>query len=204
MVLHVLYLIGVGAFAVSGVLAAHKANLDPFGAIVLGFLAGLGGGTTRDLLLDRHPLYWLHDWVLLTVILGSAVVTIGYLRFRMVPRRTLLTVDALGLAVVTVIGAQTAVAAQVNPLAVVILATITGVTGELIRDVLAGELPPLLLREEIYATCAATGAVVYLLLDTLGAPRTASTVTAAVLVFGLRMLAIRFGVHLPKSGRRAP
>lgn len=206
MVLHILYLIGVGAFAISGVLAAHKANMDPFGAIVLAILAGLGGGTTRDLLLNRHPLYWLHDWVLLTVILGCAVATIGYLRFRMVPRRVLLLVDALGLAVVTVIGARAAIAAQVHPLAVVMLAVVTGVTGEVIRDVLAGELPPLLLREEIYATCAAAGALVYLLLHAVGVPGTVNTVGAAAVVFMLRMIAIITGANLPtsKRARQAP
>ncbi len=61
-ILYVLYLVGVSAFAVSGVLAAKRANMDPFGAIVLAYLAGLAGGTTRDLILDRRPLYWTHDW----------------------------------------------------------------------------------------------------------------------------------------------
>ncbi|MBB1254363.1 TRIC cation channel family protein, partial [Streptomyces sp. OF3] len=124
--LHVLYLVGVSAFAASGVLAAHRANMDPFGGLVLAFAAAVSGGTLRDLILDRHPLYWTQDWVLLTVIACVGVGTIFYLRFWKLPHRSLLVVDAIGLAVVTVIGARAAIDSGVTPLAVLILAVLTG------------------------------------------------------------------------------
>ncbi|MGW5121669.1 trimeric intracellular cation channel family protein, partial [Streptomyces noursei] len=149
--LHVLYLVGVSAFAASGVLAAYRANMDPFGGLVLAFAASISGGTLRDLILDRRPLYWTHDWVLLTVIICVGVGTMVYLRFWSLPRKSLLVVDAIGLSVVTVIGARAAISAGATPLAVVILAVLTGVAGEVIRDVLCGEFPPLLLREDVYA-----------------------------------------------------
>ncbi|MEU9007611.1 TRIC cation channel family protein [Streptomyces sp. NPDC048551] len=99
-----------------------------------------------------------------------------YLRRRRLPHRTLMVVDAVGLAVVTVIGARAAIDAQVTPAAVLVLAVLTGVTGEVVRDVLCGEFPPLLLREEVYATAALAGAAAYLALHSAGAP---DPVTAA-------------------------
>ncbi|MFG2192719.1 trimeric intracellular cation channel family protein [Streptomyces sp. NPDC048639] len=202
--LHMLYLVGVSAFAASGVLAAHRANMDPFGGLALAFAASISGGTLRDLMLDRHPLYWTHDWVLLTVIAAVGGATIVYLRFWSLPERSLLLVDALGLSVVTVIGAQAAIDSGVTPLAVIIFGVITGVTGEVVRDVLCGEFPPLLLREDVYATAAAAGAGAYLALDAAGVDATTATALSAALVFALRLAAVYFGVHLPRPQDNRP
>ncbi|MFE0106640.1 trimeric intracellular cation channel family protein [Streptomyces sp. NPDC059009] len=199
--LHTLYLVGIAAFAASGVLAAHRARMDPFGGLVLAFVASISGGTLRDLILDRHPLYWTHDWQLLTVIAVTGVATMLYLRRRELPQRSLMVVDAIGLSVVTVMGAQAAVEAHVTPLAVIILAVLTGVTGEVIRDVLCGEFPPLLLREEVYATAALAGAACYQVLHFAGASSTVTTYAAAGLVLALRLAAITKSLHLPRLSR---
>lgn len=196
--LHALYLLGIAAFAASGVLAAHRAGMDPFGGLVLAFAAGISGGTLRDLILDRHPLYWTHDWLLLVLIGSVAVATMLYLRRWELPQRALMLVDAVGLAVVTVIGARAAIDAHVTPVAVLILAVLTGVTGEVVRDVLCGEFPPLLLREEVYATAALAGALSYLGLHWAGVPDTANIAVSASLVFALRMIAIFRDLHLPR------
>ncbi|MCX5402872.1 trimeric intracellular cation channel family protein [Streptomyces sp. NBC_00335] len=201
--LHALYLLGIAAFAASGVLAAHRANMDPFGGLVLAFAASISGGTLRDLILDRHPLYWTHDWLLLVLIGSVAVATMLYLRRRELPQRALMVVDAVGLAVVTVIGARAAIDAHVTPVAVLILAVLTGVTGEVVRDVLCGEFPPLLLREEVYATAALAGALSYLGLHRAGVPDTANIAVSAGLVFALRMTAIFRDLHLPRLQRTA-
>ncbi|MFD9886706.1 trimeric intracellular cation channel family protein [Streptomyces alboflavus] len=199
--LHTLYLVGIAAFAASGVLAAHRARMDPFGGLVLAFVASISGGTLRDLILDRHPLYWTHDWVLLTVVACTGVATMLFLRHRELPQRTLMVVDAVGLAVVTVMGAQAAIDAGVTPIAVVLLAVLTGVTGEVLRDVLCGQFPPLLLREEVYATATLAGALCYLGLHHAGASPTATTVTSAGLVLALRLAAITKSLHLPPLSR---
>ncbi|MFG2874934.1 trimeric intracellular cation channel family protein [Streptomyces sp. NPDC048337] len=202
--LHALYLLGIAAFATSGVLAAHRANMDPFGGFVLAFAAAISGGTLRDLILDRHPLYWTHDWLLLVLIASVAATTMLYLRRRQtLPHRALMVVDAIGLAVVTVIGARAAIDAHVTPVAVLILAVLTGVTGEVIRDVLCGEFPPLLLREEVYATAALAGAASYLGLHWAGTPDTVNIAVSAGLVFALRMAAVFRDLHLPRLQRVA-
>lgn len=197
--LHVLYLVGVAAFAASGVLAAYRANMDPFGGLVLAFAASISGGTLRDVILDRRPLYWTHDWVLLTVIICVGVGTMIYLRFWQLPHKSLLVVDAIGLSVVTVIGARAAIDAGATPLAVIILAVLTGVAGEVIRDVLCGEFPPLLLREDVYAIAALAGGCCYLLLYHLGTGATPAAAISAGVVFALRMGAVYLGLHLPRS-----
>ncbi|MFF4949095.1 trimeric intracellular cation channel family protein [Streptomyces chattanoogensis] len=195
--LHALYLVGIAAFAASGVLAAYRANMDPFGGLVLAFAAAVSGGTLRDTILNRDPV-WTHDWVLLTLIICVGVGTMIYLRFWQLPHKSLLVVDAVGLSVVTVIGARAGIEAGVTPLAVIILAVLTGVTGEVIRDVLCGEFPPLLLREDVYAIAALAGACCYLALDHLGAGATPAAAVSAGVVFALRMGAVYFGVHLPR------
>ncbi|MGW6409187.1 trimeric intracellular cation channel family protein [Streptomyces vinaceus] len=199
--LHALYLLGIAAFAASGVLAAHRARMDPFGGLVLAFAAAISGGTLRDLILDRHPLYWTRDPLLLVVIASVAVATMVHLRRRTLPPRALAVVDAVGLAVVTVIGARAAIDAHVTPPAVLILAVLTGVTGEVVRDVLCGEFPPLLLREEVYATAALAGAACYLVLDRAGTADTVDTAVSAGLVFTLRMAAVFRDLHLPRLRR---
>ncbi len=202
--LHVLYLAGVAAFAASGVLAAYRANMDPFGGLVLAFAASISGGTLRDLILDRRPLYWTHDWVLLTVIICVGLGTMAYLRFWQLPHKALLVVDAVGLSVVTVIGARAAIEAGATPLAVIILAVLTGVAGEVIRDVLCGEFPPLLLREDVYAIAALAGAGCYLLLHHVGTGATPAAVASAGVVFALRMGAVYLGLHLPRPQQLRP
>ncbi len=197
--LHALYLVGVAAFAASGVLAAYRANMDPFGGLVLAFAASISGGTLRDVILDRRPLYWTHDWVLLTLIICVGVGTMIYLRFWQLPHKSLLVVDAIGLSVVTVIGARAAIEAGATPLAVIILAVLTGVAGEVIRDVLCGEFPPLLLREDVYAIAALAGGCCYLLLHHLGTGATPAAAISAGVVFALRMGAVYLGLHLPRS-----
>src|SRR4051812_22029537 len=108
MLLHVLDLIGVAVFAISGALAAGRRHLDLIGVVVLASVTAIGGGTIRDVLLDRHPIFWLTDPTYLFVIIGSALATLLYTRWARVPWPTLDVADALGLALFSVSGAQIA------------------------------------------------------------------------------------------------
>ena len=162
MLLYVLDLAGVAVFAVSGALAAGRKRMDLLGVIVIAFVTAIGGGTIRDLLLARHPIFWLQDTTYLAVIIATAVATPLYVRFRGAPGKTLLVADALGLAVFTVIGAQIAERENLPGIIVAMVAAITGAAGGVVRDVLCTEVP-VILREDIYATAALAGAVVYLL-----------------------------------------
>src|SRR5919206_3001519 len=103
---HVLDLVGVAVFAVSGVLAAGRKRLDWLGVAVIAVVTAIGGGTLRDVLLDRYPIFWIADPTYLWVILAATVVTLGYLRICIASRRALLIADALGLAFFTIGGVE--------------------------------------------------------------------------------------------------
>jgi uncharacterized membrane protein YeiH len=189
-------LAGVAVFAASGVLAARDRNLDLLGLIVVAAVTAIGGGTLRDLLLDRRPIFWITDTSYLIVITASALLTVLYVRIRPPPGATLLVADAFGLALFALSGAQLAEAAHCPPLIVVLMGTITGVTGGVLRDVITAQVP-LILRREIYATAAILGIAIYLALQTFGAPRPLAFGCGIIVVVALRLLAIRFGLNLP-------
>ena len=196
MLLYYLDLAGVAVFAASGVLAARGRDLDVFGVLVVATVTAIGGGTLRDLLLDRHPIFWVSDPWYPIVIIVATVLTVAYLRLRPPPGATLLVADALGLALFALSGAQVAEAAQCPPLIVVLMGTITGVTGGALRDVITAQVP-LILRREIYATAAVVGIAVYLALRAFDMPPALAIGPGMVVVVALRLLAARYDLHLP-------
>ena len=126
-------------------------------------------------------------------------ITAAYVRVRPPPGTSLLVADALGLALFALSGAELAEAAQCPPMIVVLMGTMTGVTGGVLRDVITARVP-LVLRREIYATAAIAGVTLYLILKALGVPGTPAFVAGVAAVVALRLLAIRLGLHLPGIG----
>ena len=194
--LHLLDLIGVAVFAVSGALAAGRKALDLFGVLVIASLTAVGGGTVRDLLLDRHPIFWIADPSYLIVIAAAALLTLIHVQLRAPPGNALSIADALGLALFSLSGAQIAEAAGVAPIIAVLMGTITGVAGGVLRDVLCAEIP-LILRRDIYATAAIAGISVYLVAEALGVPRLWAFAIGMSVVVALRISAIVWGLRLP-------
>ena len=194
MYLHLMDLVGVFAFAVSGALRAGREGMDLFGVLVVAAVTAIGGGTDRDLLLGE-PVYWLSNVTYLYVIAAAAVCTLVYVRFRRPPHGALLVADAFGLAVFAVLGARVGLEAGFSPLIAVIMGAITGVVGGAVRDLLCRETP-LILRREIYATAAIAGATTYVALDAWISQ--GATVTASIAVtLLLRLAAVRFDLNLP-------
>jgi uncharacterized membrane protein YeiH len=194
--LYYLDLAGVAVFAASGVLAARDRDLDFLGVMVVAAITAIGGGTLRDILLDRHPIFWVTDAWYLVVIITSAMLTVAYVRIRPPPGATLLVADAFGLALFALSGAQLAEAAQCPWLIVMLMGTMTGVTGGILRDVITAQVP-LILRREIYATAAIMGVAVYLALHASGLPRGLAFGAGMIVVVALRLIAIQWGLHLP-------
>ena len=193
----VLDLLGIGVFAVSGALAAGRKRLDLLGVFVLASVTAIGGGTVRDLLLDRHPLPWLTDASYLGVIVTAVALTFAYVRWRRPPLASLLVADALGLALFSIGGAQIAEHAGLPAVAVVVLGTVTGVGGGVIRDVLSAEIPFVLQRGNLYASTVIVGIAAYLTLESLGVPRQAASLTGMALIAAVRLAAIRWELELP-------
>ncbi|RZL62525.1 MAG: trimeric intracellular cation channel family protein [Variovorax sp.] len=194
--LYVLDLIGVAVFAVSGVLSAGRAGLDLLGVIVIASVTAVGGGTLRDLLLNRHPVFWIRDTRYLLVILASAVATLVYVRYFPPPGNALRLADALGLALFAITGAQIAESARLPPLIVVLTGTMTGAAGGVLRDVLTNQVP-LLLRGDIYGSAAIGGITLYLCLQAAGVARQIAFYAGIATVVGLRLGGIYGGWSLP-------
>lgn len=195
--LHTLDLIGVAVFAVSGALAAGRKQLDLLGVVVLGLVTAVGGGTIRDLLLDRHPIFWLADWSYVAVIVASALLTVAYVRWRPPPAGTLLYADALGLAMFSITGAQIAERAGLPAVAGVVLGTITGSAGGAVRDILSAEIPLVLRRGNLYASAAILGTSVYFVLVAAGVARSLSTWIGMLIIAAVRLASIAWGLQLP-------
>lgn len=193
----VLDLVGIGVFAVSGALAAGRKRLDLLGVFVLASVTAIGGGTVRDLLLDRHPMFWLSDATYLGVIATAVAITFAYVHYRPPPLASLLVADALGLALFSIAGAQIAQQAGLPPAAVVVLGTVTGVGGGVIRDVLSAEIPFVLRRGNLYASTVILGIAVYLVLESVGVGRQSASLVGMALVAGVRFAAIRWELALP-------
>ena len=195
--LYALDLIGIGVFAISGALAAGRKALDLIGVVALALATAVGGGTIRDVLLDRHPIFWLADPAYLVVIVGAALSTVAYTRRRRAPEATLLIADALGLALFSVAGAQIAERAGLPPIACILLGTITGAAGGAVRDVLSMEIPLVLRGGSLYATAAIAGTAAYFALEAVGLARPTATLAGMTVVAGLRFAAIWWGIQMP-------
>lgn len=196
MILYILDLVGVAVFAVSGVLAARDRGLDLLGIIVIAAITAIGGGTLRDLLLNRYPIFWITDIWYLIVIIVSALLTVAYARVRPPPGKALLVADAMGLALFALSGAQVAEAAQYPAIIVVLMGTMTGAAGGVLRDVITAQVP-LILRRDIYATAAIVGISLYLILQLFGIQRPLAFGIGMAVVIILRLLAIRWSLQLP-------
>lgn len=194
---YLLELAGVALFAISGVLAAGRKNLDMFGAAVIAVVASIGGGTLRDILLDRHPIFWIAKPAYLWVILGATAVSLSYLRIWVASRRALLVVDALGLAFFTIGGVRIALEAGHPAPVAALMGIITGVAGGVIRDVLTAEIPMVLRPGRLYATAAIAGASLYLLLAWARVPEAAAGYAGMAAIAALRFAAIRWDLGLP-------
>lgn len=194
---HLIGLLGVAVFAISGALEAGRKNLDLLGVAIIALVTAIGGGTLRDVLLNRHPIFWIADPTYLIVILLSAAGTVLYVRFRHPPYRALLIADALGLGFFTISGAQIAEARGLPAIIVILMGAITGSAGGLFRDVLSAEVPLLLRKGELYATASIIGGVVYLVLKKLDCPSPLPAFIGAAVVIGLRFAAIRWRLVLP-------
>lgn len=187
--------LGTFVFALSGGVAAVRREMDLFGVIVLAFLPAVGGGTLRDLLLDQ-PVFWLEDtWVLGIAAFGGVV---AFFAASAVDNwKPLRWADAMGLALFAVAGAAKAADLGFGLVVMLLMGTITATFGGLLRDVVANR-EPLVLKEDIYATAALLGALVYWLLSRSPATEALAFLGGCAAAFSLRGAAILFHLSLPR------
>ncbi|HEX6683135.1 MAG TPA: TRIC cation channel family protein [Candidatus Limnocylindrales bacterium] len=191
-------LAGVAVFAASGGSAAVAKRLDLFGVVFVGFVAALGGGIFRDLVLDTQPVAFT-DWRYgATAAVASGTVFWLHARLERL-RRTVLLLDAAGLALFTVTGTLKALDSGVPGGGALLIGMITGIGGGLARDLLVGEIP-VVLRREIYALASLLGAIAVVGLDRTGVRTGLTMIGCGALVFVVRLTALyrRWSAPRPK------
>ncbi|MBL8418322.1 MAG: trimeric intracellular cation channel family protein [Dechloromonas sp.] len=202
-----LYWVGLAAVAVNaltGVLDSGRKQMDLIGALLVGVATALGGGTIRDLLLDRN-VFWVADQAYLITALGTGLITFFIARALTVPPKLFLIPDAIGLALFTIVGTQVALQWHTPWLAASLMGVITGVVGGVLRDILCNDVPLVFLQGELYATAAWVGALSLIGLQEIGVPPVSAAWAAMAIVLVLRLLAMRFHITLPAFGQpKAP
>jgi uncharacterized membrane protein YeiH len=200
----ILDLCGTLAFALSGAMAGIRRNLDVFGVLVLSFAASTFGGIGRDVLIGATPPAALVDWRYLAVSLAAGLIAFFWSSLIEKLRNPVRLLDAAGLAFFAVAGTQKALAFGLSPAMAALMGMLTGIGGGIVRDVLLAEIPAVL-RSDLYAVAALAGAAVVAGGSVLGISSLITAVCGGVICFGLRMMAIRRGWHLPVArGRNTP
>lgn len=197
MLIYLLQLLATVVCAGSGALTAGRKNLDLIGLLAISFATAVGGGTLRDLLLDRNPVFWMGDTAYVFTSIAAALAIWVYTRFWAPPERFLLIVDAFGLGLFLICGIQIAEHSGQSPTVALLMGVITGVAGGVIRDVLCGEIPVIFRRSELYASAALAGGTAYLALRRAGVSEATSALAGAAITIFLRLAALRWRWHLP-------
>lgn len=190
-------LLGCIVFAISGVLVAGRLKMDPFGVVVLASVTAIGGGTIRDMVIGATPVFWIHDTTYLYVIFATAVISmISARKAHHLPSFLLPLLDAFGLALFTVIGAEKALSYELPAIVAVVMGVTTGVAGGMIRDLLAGQIP-LVLQKEIYATASILGGLLYTGSIACGMNASWALGIAMIGTLSLRLAALKWHLSLP-------
>lgn len=193
-------LLGTFFFAISGALAIQDHHDDLFGAGFTGFVTAIGGGTVRDIMLGSYPLVWIGDIHVLYAILAGVLIAYFFFKVLIQLRRTFVFFDTVGISFFTVLGVEKALSLGVRPEIAAIMGMFSAVMGGVIRDTLTNEIP-VIFRKEIYATACLLGAVVYLVLHRAGVDRDVNLILSMVLIFAVRILAIKYKLSLPNFRR---
>lgn len=189
-------ILGTIAFAVSGVYAAMEKKLDLFGVIIIAFVTAIGGGTVRDMMIGDLPVAWIRNINYTAIILSTTVVVILFRSYIKNFQKTLIVFDSIGLGLFTVLGIQKGIAFGLHPVICVALGTITGCFGGVIRDMLINTIP-LIFKKEIYASACIAGGTVYFILYLNGVNSDLNDAISIIIIFLIRILAIRFDWRLP-------
>jgi len=188
--------LAVTASAISGSLEARKHNMDIVGATTVAFVTAFGGGTLRDLLLGRTPIFWLVDsWLSIATFVAAIF---SFYLINNISDKLLFIPDAIGLGFFSVLGATYALQMNLPLLIASLMGVVTGVFGGILRDVLCNKIPNIFQRDtELYATCSFIGTWIFILLIRIHIDAALASWIGTTVVFGLRLLAVRFRLTLP-------
>ena len=191
-------------FAASGAMVASRAQLDIVGFAFMACLTAVGGGTVRDLLLDRHPVFWVADSVPILLAVWMAVLVFFTAHLVESRLRWVVWLDSFALAIAVPAGTGAAIQLGHGPVIVVMMGMATGAFGGLMRDVVCNEVPLVLKQGEPYMSCAMAGAISAVLLVWFGVPLSLALLSCAGVTWGMRASALMWGWSLPVYKSRPP
>lgn len=181
----------------SGAFAAMQKRFDVFGVLIIAFVTAVGGGTIRDVLLDK-PVFWTKDIFICGVIFLSTIAAIFIKSIEKNFKVTLFLFDSIGLGLFTIIGIQKGLQADLHPIICITLGTITGCFGGIIRDILLNRIP-LIFRKEIYATACIVGGAFFILLEKYSSfTLSFSQISTILVIVIIRTLALKYHWKMPK------
>lgn len=195
--LDILDILGTFSFAVAGAFAAMEKKLDPFGVLIISFATAIGGGTIRDVLIGEFPVAWLSNTTAIWVILTGTVVTVLFGSYLKKLEKMLFLFDAMGLGLFTLIGIQKGVAHGLGTGICIMLGTITGCFGGVLRDLLLNNLP-LIFHKEIYASASIIGGLLFFLMLRIDFSESMAYIMSILIVIFIRVMAVQFNWSLPK------
>jgi uncharacterized membrane protein YeiH len=192
-------IIGTVAFALSGLIEAARKKLDLVGMIMVSGLAAFGGGTLRDVLLDRRPFFWIENSIWVWFLIALCIVELLFMRARHLEptQRAMQWPDAIGLGFFAAGGTQLALTAQVPAIIAVIMGVVTAIFGGVLRDIVVNEIPKAFSDHIPYSVIAFTGGWVVVALNYLMVEAFVAVAIGAILTIVLRILALFFGWRLP-------
>lgn len=197
MILHYLFILGICVEAITGAIAAGRKKMDFFGVLLIASITALGGGTVRDVLFNTYPMTWVAhpEFLLYTSLFAFLTIFIAHSLTRLM--KVFLILDALGLAVFTIIGTQKVLAYGMSPSIAIISGLVTGICGGMLRDILCNDIP-LVLRKELYAVIALAGALFYVVLEHYHVSTQVNVFMTLTAIFITRVLAITLHIEIPK------
>jgi len=190
-------LLGSLTFAISGALKAINKKFDPFGVLIIGFITAVGGGTIRDILIPNKTVFWLNESIHLYVIISGVILAIIFRNKLNKFNKPLLFFDAVGLGLFTITGVQIGLESNFHLINCIILGTITGSFGGVLRDVLVNETP-VIFKKEIYATISIVGGGLYLLLLKLEIQNPFLQIIPIIFIIITRLVILKFKISLPQ------
>lgn len=188
-------ILGVIAFAISGVLSSLKKKMDAFGILIIAFVTSVGGGTLRDVLLDV-PVMWMQNPTYVYVIIITTILAVIFRKKLSYLRKSLFLFDTIGIGLYTVVGVENGIAEGFSPIICVALGTMSACFGGVIRDILCNEIPQIF-RKEIYATACILGGFSYFIFLKLNLPLSLIFIFSGLVVIIVRLSAVIFKLSLP-------